>query len=143
MNEIKLFGKITSPIVMKNTSKGQLQTNFDLFIRRKNNYGFDYIPVVCYYALAQLIYETCQTGQVLYLVGELRTYREDNRCNLVVVARHVCRPSKELILTKDEERYSYFNASDRNNTEEDLKEYLCDLDNLSDLEYVRKLLSGE
>lgn len=137
MNEIKLFGKITSPIIMKNTSKGQLQTNFDLFIRRKNNYGFDYIPVVCYYALAQLIYETCQTGQVLYLVGELRTYREDNRCNLVVVARHVCRPSKELILTKDEERYNHFNASDRTYTKDELEE------NFSDLDDLKKLIYGE
>lgn len=133
MNEIKLFGKITSPIVMKNTSKSQLQTNFDLFIRRKKNYGFDYIPIVCYYALAQLIYETCQTGQVLYIVGELRTYREDNRCNLVVVARHVMRPNKELVLSYEEEIQQRITMSDRKYTEEELGEFFTSIEDLRDL----------
>lgn len=83
INQITLTGRLTSAAELRFTQSGKAVVNFNLACNRRKNAGqeCDFIPVVAWEKLAEIVNEYCIKGSLVAVVGRLQTrkYEKDGQ----------------------------------------------------------------
>lgn len=91
MNEVSIIGRFVKPIIVKDVGQGKAVINNIVAVSRKkkteNEQNADFIPVVIWGKIANIVEKYCEKGNLIGLSGRLisRQYlSQDGKQNFVV-----------------------------------------------------------
>lgn len=94
MNETIMIGRLAKDVELRSTKEGKAVANFVLAVDRgKKDAGADFVPVIVWDKLAELVKQYCSKGDMVAIRGhiQVRPYEKDGqkRTSTEVVAEEV------------------------------------------------------